>query len=202
SEPHVEEFMVKGDPVIVATAHRRENWGQGLRNIARATARIADLHPRARIVFPLHPNPQVQETLKQEIAARPNVLLTGPLDYQDFTAVLKRAAVVITDSGGIQEEAPSLGAHVFVTRDETERIEGAEAGVLTIVGTDVGNIVWAVSQYLASSIRHSELVNPYGDGRSAARIIDFLDRRLTAHSNSEGVEVVPARPSAAGTVQG
>ncbi|PTU58158.1 UDP-N-acetylglucosamine 2-epimerase (non-hydrolyzing) [Sphaerisporangium cinnabarinum] len=165
-------------PVVVVTAHRRENWGTGLRRIGDAVATLADLHPLARFVVPLHPNPLVVGTLRAALEPSPNVILTSPLPYLPFARLLRRAAVVLTDSGGIQEEAPAVGTPVLVTRETTERQEGVHAGTLRLVGTDETRIVDAVTRLLTHPESHramSEARNPYGDGRAAERIVAALE---------------------------
>src|SRR6201999_1455906 len=118
------------------TAHRRENWGDGLRGIAEGVARLAAAETDVHFVLPVHPNPRVREVLTERLSGLENVLLTEPLGYATFSRLLARAHLVITDSGGIQEEAPSLGKPVLVTRETTERTEGLAAGTLRLVGTD------------------------------------------------------------------
>jgi len=177
-------------PVIVVTAHRRESWGEGLVNIGRGIRRIAELYPHARIVLPLHPNPAVSETLGGILSGVPNVLLTAPLDYAEFARLLGRASLVITDSGGVQEEAPALGVPVLVTRETTERIEGVVAGTLELVGTDPDAIVAAARRLLDDAELYAERtrrVNPYGDGTAAQRIAEACE-----HALLEGCERVPA----------
>ncbi|MFJ1510502.1 non-hydrolyzing UDP-N-acetylglucosamine 2-epimerase [Cellulosimicrobium funkei] len=165
-------------PVVVVTAHRRENWGTGLRRIGDAVATLADPYPLARFVVPLHPNPLVVGTLRAALEPSPNVILTSPLPYLPFARLLRRAAVVLTDSGGIQEEAPAVGTPVLVTRETTERQEGVHAGTLRLVGTDETRIVDAVTRLLTHPESHramSEARNPYGDGRAAERIVAALE---------------------------
>lgn len=159
--------------VVVVTAHRRENWGQGLRNIAAGVRELARKYPAVRFVVPLHPNPAVRQVIGQALEDLPNVILTKPLDYAEFARLLSRATAAITDSGGIQEEAPALGVPVVVTRETTERSEGVEAGTLELVGTDPDRIVEAVSRLLDDDLerrRRTARPNPYGDGLAAQRI--------------------------------
>ena len=160
--------------VVVVTAHRRENWGPGLERIGTAVATLADRYPDVRFVVPVHPNPRVAEVLEDRLSGRANVALVRPMEYTAFARLLKRAYLAITDSGGIQEEAPALGTPVLVVRQDTERQEGVDAGTLRLVGTDVDVIVSSATQllddhdaYLAMATRS----NPYGDGRASERIV-------------------------------
>jgi UDP-N-acetylglucosamine 2-epimerase (non-hydrolysing) len=167
--------------IIVVTAHRRENWGDGLRGIAEGVARVADRHPEVSVVLPVHPNPRVREVLTDRLQGLDNVLLTDPLGYATFSRLLGRAHLVITDSGGIQEEAPSLGKPVLVTRETTERTEGLAAGTLRLVGTDPRVIFEEAHRLLESEVAYREMAeaeNPYGDGRAAERIVACLEHLL------------------------
>lgn len=162
-------------PVVVVTAHRRENWGAGLERIGTAVARLADRYPGVRFVVPLHPNPAVAGVLRGLLNDRSNVALIAPLGYREFARLLGRAAFAITDSGGIQEEAPALGTPVIVVRETTERLEGVEAGTVELVGTDSDRIVSAAALLLddpGELARRGARRNPYGDGRAAQRIVD------------------------------
>lgn len=165
-------------PVIVATAHRRENWGNGIRGIAEGLARIARARPDVVVVLPMHPNPRVRADLTPALAALPNVLLTEPLDYTPFARLLSRATLAITDSGGIQEEAPSVGTPVLVTRASSERAEGIDAGTLKLVGTDPEVIADTALELLSDPVAYATMqhaVNPFGDGRAAERIARALE---------------------------
>jgi UDP-N-acetylglucosamine 2-epimerase (non-hydrolysing) len=164
--------------VVVVTAHRRENWGDGLRGIAEGVARLADRHPETGFVLPVHPNPRVREVLTERLQGQGNVLLTEPLGYATFARLLGRSCIVITDSGGIQEEAPSLGKPVLVTRETTERTEGLAAGTLRLVGTDPEVIFREGNRLLESDEAYREMAdaeNPYGDGHAAERIVACLE---------------------------
>ena len=136
ANPLLQELHDGDRPLVVVTAHRRENWGAGLRGIAEGIRRLAGAEPGVDFVLPVHPNPRVRDTLTEQLAGIDNVLLTDPLGYATFARLLARAHFVLTDSGGIQEEAPSLGKPVLVARETTERTEGLEAGTLRLVGTD------------------------------------------------------------------
>ena len=160
--------------MIVVTAHRRENWGAGLERIGAAVAILAERYPEVRFVVPLHPNPRVQSTLRPLLDRFDNVSLVAPMKYTVFARLLKRAYLAITDSGGIQEEAPSLNTPVVVVRETTERQEGVESGTLKLVGTNTERIVAATSQLLDDPELYrttSTRPNPYGDGNAAARIV-------------------------------
>ncbi|MFN8132024.1 MAG: UDP-N-acetylglucosamine 2-epimerase (non-hydrolyzing) [Solirubrobacteraceae bacterium] len=164
--------------IVVVTAHRRENWSGGLAQIAEAVRRLASSHADTTFVVPLHPNPLVRHEVGVPLEGLPNVLLPEPLSYASFARLLGRAHLVITDSGGIQEEAPSLGTPVVVTRDITERLEGVEAGTLALAGTEPDTIVALASRLLDDEAAHAEMaaaINPYGDGHAAARIVAALE---------------------------
>ncbi|NLU68821.1 UDP-N-acetylglucosamine 2-epimerase (non-hydrolyzing) [Streptomyces sp. HNM0574] len=164
--------------VVTVTAHRRENWGAGLESIARGVRRLATAYPEVRFVLPVHPNPAVADVLRTGLGDLPNLSLVQPMEYLPFARLLARSALVVTDSGGIQEEAPALGVPVLVTRTETERTEGLEAGTLQLVGTDPDRIVQAASRLLDNPVYHAFVAsrrNPYGDGKAAERIVAALE---------------------------
>ena len=167
--------------MVVVTAHRRENWGDGLVGIATGVERLAREHSDVHFVLPVHPNPRVREVLTERLSGLDNVLLAEPLGYATFARLLSRAYMVITDSGGIQEEAPSLGKPVLVTRETTERTEGMQAGTLRLVGTDPGRIMAEGDRLLSDPVayaRMAEAPNPYGDGKAAERIVACLEHIL------------------------
>jgi UDP-N-acetylglucosamine 2-epimerase (non-hydrolysing) len=169
--------------VVVVTAHRRENWGPGLERIGTAIATLADRYPDVRFVVPVHPNPRVAVVLEGRLSGRRNVALVRPMEYTAFARLLKRAYLAITDSGGIQEEAPALGTPVLVVREETERQEGVDAGTLRLVGTDVDAIVRTASQLLDDPDAYLAMVsrtNPYGDGRASERIVAAFEHVASA----------------------
>ena len=177
-DPRLVELMETDGPVVVATAHRRENWGGGLARIAEGLAEIARQRPDVTVVLPLHPNPLVREEVTPILGDLPNVLLTELLEYANFARLLKRATIAITDSGGIQEEAPSLGTPVLVTRDQTERQEGVIAGTLKLVGTNTELIVQEALTLLNNPEAYEVMRNkhnPYGDGYAAQRIVAALE---------------------------
>lgn len=163
-----------GKPVILVTAHRRESFGDDLRAICGAIGEIASRHPEAGIVFPVHPNPNVAVPVKALLKGRENVLLLGPMGYRQFVSLLMRSQFILTDSGGIQEEAPSLGKPVLVMRRATERVEAIRDGAGRLVGTGRRSIVENAEELLASPEAYRKMVprrNPYGDGKSAERIL-------------------------------
>ena len=165
-------------PVLVATTHRRENWGPGIAGIATGLARIAQARPDSIIVLPMHPNPAVRHDLERALTNAANVLLVEPLDYPVFARLLRRADLAISDSGGVQEEAPSLGTPVLVAREVSERMEGVQAGVLRLVGTNADDIAEAAIELLASATdraRMLEAENPFGDGRAGQRIAQLIE---------------------------
>ncbi|HEX6325286.1 MAG TPA: UDP-N-acetylglucosamine 2-epimerase (non-hydrolyzing) [Jiangellaceae bacterium] len=168
-------------PVVLWTSHRRESWGEPMARVARAVATVCERRPDLLVVLPAHRNPTVREALLPELAGRPNVLVGEPADYWSFCRLQRRADIVLTDSGGVQEEAPSLGLPVLVTRDTTERVEALEAGVALLVGTEPVRIVHALDTLLTEPEAYREMarrVNPYGDGRAAERAVAALDRLL------------------------
>jgi UDP-N-acetylglucosamine 2-epimerase (non-hydrolysing) len=181
ANPELQRLADSDRRIVVVTAHRRENWGDGLRGIAEGIHRLADRHPEISFVLPVHPNPVVREVLTERLQGLDNVLLTEPLGYATFSRLLGRAYIVITDSGGIQEEAPSLGKPVLVTRETTERTEGLAAGTLRLVGTDPLFIFEEADRLLQSEDAYREMAeaeNPYGDGHAAERIVACLEHLL------------------------
>ena len=164
-------------PVLLVTAHRRESWGAPMRAVGRALARIATAHPDLRVVFPMHANPLVREAVLPAIEHLPNVTVTGPLPYGGFSALMKRATVILTDSGGVQEEGPSLGKPVLVMRETTERPEAVQAGTVRLVGTDEDLIVKSAGRLLTDRAAYTAMagaINPYGDGHAAQRSVAAL----------------------------
>jgi UDP-N-acetylglucosamine 2-epimerase (non-hydrolysing) len=160
--------------VVTVTAHRRENWATGLAGIAEGIARLAAARADVQFVLPLHPNPIVREQFTGRLHELKNVLVVEPLSYAQFARLLKRSHFVITDSGGIQEEAPALGKPVLVTRESTERREGVEAGTLLIVGTEPERILIEGERLLNDPSAYSRMArasNPYGDGHAAERVV-------------------------------
>jgi UDP-N-acetylglucosamine 2-epimerase (non-hydrolysing) len=162
-----------GARLLLVTAHRRENWGRPLQEICRALRDLAARHPEARIVYGVHPNPVVRDTARAILGRTPRVHLLDFPPYSVFVSLLQRADLVLTDSGGVQEEAPALGKPTLVLRTNTERPEGVAAGVAKLVGTQRGTIVREASRLLEDRRAYAKMAraaNPYGDGRAAARI--------------------------------
>jgi UDP-N-acetylglucosamine 2-epimerase (non-hydrolysing) len=163
-------------PIILVTGHRRENFGEGFKNICRSLAEIARAFPDVRIIYPVHMNPNVQGPVNRILGQGKiiNVFLVEPLDYLAFVYLMNRSYLILTDSGGVQEEAPSLGKPVLVMRDTTERPEAVEMGTAKLVGTDKKAIVAHVSTLLTDPAAYNAMAgvaNPYGDGLAASRII-------------------------------
>lgn len=174
-----EEFawLDPGSKLILVTGHRRESFGGGFERICEALAHIAKDYQEAQIVYPVHLNPNVREPVTRLLADIPNVHLIEPLDYLPFVYLMTRSHLILTDSGGVQEEAPALGKPVLVMRETTERPEAIEAGTVKLVGTDVAAIVGGVGTLLrdADAYRCMSLAhNPYGDGKACRRIVDVL----------------------------
>jgi UDP-N-acetylglucosamine 2-epimerase (non-hydrolysing) len=164
--------------LVLLTAHRRESFGPGLEAIFGAVRRLADAFPdQLDVVYPVHLNPQVQEPARRLLAGCDNIHLIEPLDYLDMVHLMKASHLILTDSGGIQEEAPALGVPVLVLRDKTERPEALEAGTAKLVGTDPDRIFETASRLLRDDDEHAAMAqakNPFGDGRAAERIVDLL----------------------------
>ncbi|AQH04728.1 UDP-N-acetylglucosamine 2-epimerase (plasmid) [Burkholderia sp. KK1] len=172
-------FLDPAKKLVLVTGHRRESFGEGLRNICRALAEIGKRRD-VQIVYPVHLNPNVQATVIGALGDAPNVFLTEPQDYMGFVRLLERATLVLTDSGGVQEEAPALGKPVLVMRDVTERPEAIDAGTAQLVGTNSDAIVCAVNLLLDDEdacASFSRNANPYGDGQASARIVAALAGR-------------------------
>ena len=162
--------------LILVTGHRRESFGEGFERICAALARLAGRHD-VQIVYPVHPNPSVRGPVGRLLSGLGNVFLVDPLDYVPFVDLMRRAYVLLTDSGGIQEEGPSLGKPVLVMRDKTERPEAVEAGTARLVGTDTDRIVQQVSLLLNNRSEYDRMArvhNPYGDGQASSRISDVI----------------------------
>jgi len=163
--------------VVLVTAHRRESFGRGLEDICRAVEKLAERFPDCRFVYPVHPNPEVHGPVHRLLAGRENVLLVPPVGYPEFVWLMDRAALVLTDSGGVQEEAPTLRTPLLVLRDVTERPEVVEAGAAELVGTSPERIVAAAERLLTDPAAYAARQidqNPYGDGRAAGRIVDLI----------------------------
>ena len=204
----VEEPDLAADPlgateglrIILVTAHRRESFGLPFRRICEAVRAIAESRPDVLVVYPVHLNPNVQAPVHEILDGVPNVRLIAPLDYVSFVACMQRAYILLTDSGGIQEEGPSLRKPVLVMREVSERPEAIAAGTTCLTGTDPEAIVRAVSSLLDDPARYKQMTsrpNPYGDGRAAEQIVQFLIDRLTTQSSPAGL---PQRFSAGASV--
>lgn len=170
-------FLDPEKKLVLVTGHRRESFGGGFERICSALAQIARQHPEAQIVYPVHLNPNVSEPVNRILSGIENIILIEPQEYLPFVWLMNRAWLILTDSGGIQEEAPSLGKPVLVMRDTTERPEAVDAGTVKLVGTDVATIVASVSELLSDdeawqAMSHAH--NPYGDGKACGRILQAL----------------------------
>ncbi len=170
--------MKEGDAqIVLVTAHRRENFGKPMENICRALKFVADRNKNVRIVYPVHLNPNVQMPVKKILGNHPRVLLLPPLNYLDFSCLIERSTFVVTDSGGLQEEAPSLGKPVLVLRKVTERPEAISASTAKLIGTEYPKVVREISQLLTNDSLYTKManaINPYGDGKAAARTVDAI----------------------------
>lgn len=163
--------------ILLLTAHRRENWGAPLKRVFTAVNRLTERYPDIRVIYPCHMNPTVRNLAEELFGSNEHVRVIDPLDVADFHNLIKKSYLVLTDSGGIQEEGPSLGKPVLVVRETTERPEGVEAGTLKLVGTSVENIVKQVSRLLddrAEYERMSKAKNPYGDGHASEKIVNAI----------------------------
>ena len=170
-------FLTPSRKVILVTGHRRENFGDGFERICQALANLAQQFPDIDIVYPVHLNPSVQKPVKSLLASINNIYLINPVDYLPFIYLMQHAYIILTDSGGVQEEAPSLGKPVLVMRDKTERPEALEAGTVQLVGTNVEQIVNAVTRLLTDKdlyLHMSCAQNPYGDGEASMRIAEIM----------------------------
>jgi UDP-N-acetylglucosamine 2-epimerase (non-hydrolysing) len=162
---------------LLATVHRRENWGEPLRDIAQGFLQILDKFPDTALLLPLHRNPTVREPLQALLGDHPRVFLTEPLDYAELVGAIARCYLLLTDSGGLQEEAPSLGKPVLVLRETTERPEAIDAGTAKLVGTNPAQVVAAASQLLSDTSAYEAMataINPFGDGHAAERILGIV----------------------------
>lgn len=171
------EEMFKNSRVILVTTHRRENWGEPLRHVYQALKDVLTKFADVQIIFPVHRNPTVRKVVEEELGSIDRVTLIEPLEYQPFSNVMNRATLILTDSGGIQEEAPSLGKPVLVLRDTTERPEAVEFGTVKLVGTNREKIFKTVSELLSDEAAYkkmSEATNPYGDGLASKKIVDAV----------------------------
>ena len=196
-DARLQEAVDSGRRLILMTTHRRENWGEPLRRVYQATLELLERHEDVEIVFPVHKNPVVRDLAHEMLGGHSRVNLVEPLGYRDMVHMMQAATIVLTDSGGLQEEAPSLGKPVLVLRETTERPEGVAAGTCLKVGTDPGRIVAEASRLLGDQAAYaamSRVANPYGDGKAARRIAQALlhwaglaprpaDYQVTAHED-------------------
>lgn len=178
---HPELEWAADSRLILITAHRRENLGEPMQNMFRAIRRVLDEHPDVKAIYPIHMNPAVRETAKEYLDGNDRIHVIEPLDVLDFHNFMARCYLILTDSGGIQEEAPSLGKPVLVMRDTTERPEGVLAGTLKLVGTQENNIYQEFSKLLTDHDAYRSMAyatNPYGDGFASSRIAEILNNEL------------------------
>jgi UDP-N-acetylglucosamine 2-epimerase (non-hydrolysing) len=175
-----ERFSFLRSKTVLITGHRRENFGDGFENICAAVKTLAKNFSNVDFVYPVHLNPNVQEPVRRYLSGLDNVRLIEPQDYVPFVYLMMRSYIILTDSGGIQEEAPSLGKPVLVMRDTTERIEALEAGTVKLVGTNANAIVNETTKLLTNPAYYGEMaksLNPYGDGRACERILQFMQEK-------------------------
>ena len=168
--------------IVLVTVHRRENHGERLESIINGVLRLTKIYKDHQFVIPVHPNPQVKNRVVATFNNVPNVILTQPLDYPELVSLMRKSKLILTDSGGIQEEAPTFGIPILVLRYKTERMEGVEAGCAKLIGADADKIVYSASRILNEDF-HSKTqvnVNPYGDGRSSERIVIAIKKFLSA----------------------
>ena len=180
-EPRLERALKRPGPKVLVTVHRRESWGMPMERVARAIKQVCVSEPRVTFVFPIHLNPVVRTTFRGALEGVDQVVFTEPLAYGPFVHLMKAADVVITDSGGLQEEAPTLGKPVLVMRDTTERPEGIQAGTARLVGTDSDLIAGELLLLLRDRSAYERMataINPYGDGHASERIADHLEHRF------------------------
>jgi len=178
SDPAILAAVDTGRPILLVTTHRRENWGGAMEGVGRALRRLAVDNPDYLVVLPAHRNPVVREAILPRLEGLDNIVVTEPLPYGEFTQLLSASRIVLTDSGGVQEEAPSLGKPVLVMRENTERPEAVAAGTVRLIGTDEQRIVAEVSALMNDSEHYTAMasaVNPYGDGRAAARTVAAIE---------------------------
>lgn len=182
------ELETHGGRLVLVTAHRRESWGAPLDEVLGAVAAMTDRHPDIHVLLPMHPNPVVRAQVVAALGGHPRVTLTEPLAYPDLVRVLRRAALVLTDSGGIQEEAPSFGVPVLVLREVTERMEAVRAGCAWLVGTDRARILLEADEMLHARLRVPPHSNPFGDGNAAERVCAAVaDLLTTVRARDEAV---------------
>ncbi|HER24290.1 MAG TPA: UDP-N-acetylglucosamine 2-epimerase (non-hydrolyzing) [Candidatus Atribacteria bacterium] len=176
-EPLLKNSKIIEQRTILVTMHRRENWGKPLRETCQAINKIIDEYPDITFIFPLHKNPEIRKNVREILHHKENILLLEPLDYDDMVNLMSKSYMILTDSGGIQEEAPSLGKPVLVLRDETERPEAVEAGVVKLIGTNKERVYSEIKTLLDNRDIYNKMskhVNPYGDGKASERIVQKI----------------------------
>lgn len=182
SDPQLTQILKEqGKRMILVTTHRRENLGEPMRQIYRGLATVLEEFPDTYVVFPVHKNPSVRKVVAEVLGQNPRVHLIEPMDYEPFVNLMAKACIILTDSGGIQEEAPSLGIPVLVVRDTTERPEAVDAGTVSLVGTSYEKVVKELSRLLADQEAYHQMaqaINPYGDGKAAERIAKISEEFL------------------------
>ncbi|MDW7674500.1 MAG: UDP-N-acetylglucosamine 2-epimerase (non-hydrolyzing), partial [Bacillota bacterium] len=177
SDPILQNLDFHNKKILLLTTHRRENLGGPLSQVYLALKRIISEHPEVEIVFPVHKNPKVRQVVEEVLGEVPRVHMIEPLDYQPFINLMQKSYMVLTDSGGLQEEAPSLGKPVLVLRDTTERPEALAAGTVRLVGTNSEEVYQHAKELITSSEAYQGManaVNPYGDGKASARIVNCI----------------------------
>lgn len=176
-EPLLQKIDYAKHRVVLVTTHRRENLGEPMRHVYKALKQLVDEFPDIEVVFPVHKNPKVREVVRQELGGVERVHLIDPLDYEPFANLMHRSYLILTDSGGVQEEAPALGKPVLVLRDTTERPEAVAAGTVKLIGTDRGRVYSEAKGLLTDAAEYSRMAescNPYGDGKASGRIIQAI----------------------------
>jgi UDP-N-acetylglucosamine 2-epimerase (non-hydrolysing) len=177
----LDKIDYKNRKVILLTSHRRENFGEPMRNIFSACRHLVEANPEVELIYPVHPNPNVQKTANEILLGVERVHLIEPLDYRPFVQLMNKCYLIMTDSGGVQEEAPTLGKPVLVLRKTTERPEAIEVGTAKLVGTDKDVIIREAQKLLSDKAAYVEMstkANPYGDGKTAERIINIILEKL------------------------
>jgi UDP-N-acetylglucosamine 2-epimerase (non-hydrolysing) len=191
------EAPVDSRRLILVTAHRRENFGSPLRSVCNAIRYLADTRRDVEFLYPVHPNPNVKDVVLRILSAHPRIRLVEPLAYERFVSAMKGAYFILTDSGGVQEEAPALAKPVLVLREETERPEAVTAGVARLIGTDAGRIIAESTRLLDDPHHYARMArggSPYGDGRAAERIVALLGQDLAGEVDDRSSEFQPAPP--------
>lgn len=177
----IQNVISEGRKIILVTGHRRESFGKGFENICSAIEEIAKRFPDIRVIYPVHLNPEVRKIVLRRLSNHNGIILTAPLSYRPFLQLMSKSHLILSDSGGIQEEAPSLGKPLLIMRNVTERPEGISAGVNFLVGTDKDKILKTVTDFLLSDDKYKSVTsrqNPFGDGHASSYIIDFLEKKL------------------------